>query len=562
MQNTALFVDDDQKLLESIRVSLHARYHVETDTNPLNAIDALRGGQRYSVIVSDYRMPGMDGISFLSRVREIYPDVPRVLLTGQADVAAVSKAVNEGELFRCLIKPCTRSELLAALDAAVRHYNLVVSERELRNRLEMVIKGTTSGTWDVDLSRNLICINEAWNDLLGDHGLTSRKVTFRLLRRLVHPEDRASATQAFLAHCTGRVDKFSTDARMRHRNGAWRWIRASGKITETDSAGKPKRISGIITDVDEELKAKQALSEQLSFLHEILDALPNPIIVQSEDMRFITLNRSYEQCFGVTRDEIVGKMVHEAGHLPMLKRLASQIPDECIIKLPEISNKEIKLIFTDDKEHNCLYSSHAFRGKDAGHGGTVRVIVDISHQKMIERRLAQQNKHLAESKAKLRHLSQTDYLTDLPNRRYCMKRLNEAISLATRHRHPLSVLMADLDHFKRINDVFGHDAGDVAIKGFARILRSLCRKEDLPARVGGEEFLAVLPMTELEEAHALGTRICETVRSSDLMDNKHTITVSIGIAQLSGSDTLASLLERADQALYRAKKQGRDQVCA
>ena len=562
MKKTALFVDDDQKLLDSIRVSLHARYLVETQTNPISAIDILLADQRFSVIVSDYRMPGMDGISFLSRVREINPDIPRVLLTGQADVAAVSKAVNEGELFRCLIKPCSQTELLGALDAAVRHHNLVTSERELRNRLEMIIKGTASGTWDVDLSRDSICINEAWADLLGDHGFTSQKVTFRLLRRLVHPEDRKRATQAFLAHCEGHADSFSTDARMRHHNGTWRWIRACGKITETDNNGNPKRVSGIIIDVNEELNAKQALADQLSFLHEILDALPNPILVKSESMRFITLNRAYEKCFGVTRDEIIGKTVCEAGHLPMLKRLASQPLEECIIKRSEISNKEVNFIFTDDKEHNCLYSSHSFRGKGVGHGGIVRVIVDISHQKMIEQRLALQNKNLAESRARLRHLSQTDYLTELANRRYCMKRLNEAISLATRHRHPLSVLMADLDHFKYINDVFGHDAGDLAIQGFARILRSLCRKEDLPARVGGEEFLAVLPMTELEKAFALGSRICETLRRADLMNKKHLITVSIGIAQFTESDTLASLLERADQALYRAKKQGRDQVCA
>jgi diguanylate cyclase (GGDEF)-like protein len=102
----------------------------------------------------------------------------------------------------------------------------------------------------------------------------------------------------------------------------------------------------------------------------------------------------------------------------------------------------------------------------------------------------------------------------------------------------------------------------MALQGFARILRSLCRKEDLPARIGGEEFLAVLPMTELQDARILGSRICETVRRTDLMGNGHTITVSIGIAQLTAGDTPASLLERADQALYRAKNHGRDQVCA
>lgn len=562
MINTILFVDDDQNLLDSIRVSLRSQYHVATKTNPSEAIDTILAGQKYTVIVADYRMPGMNGISFLSRVREINPDIPRILLTGQADVATVSKAVNEGELFRCLIKPSSKAELLGALDAGVRHHNLVTSERELRNRLEMVIKGTASGTWDADLSRNSVCIDDTWDDILGDHGLTSRKITAKPLLRLVHPEDRTLAVQAFRAHCRGIADSFTSDVRMRHQSGAWKWIRVCGKITDTDNDGNPKRLSGIVIDVNEELKAKQALSDQLSFLHEILDSLPNPIFVKSKDMRFIALNRAYEKSFDVTREDIIGKTIQEMGHLPRLKRVAFQALDECILKRPESENEEINIIFSDGVEHNCLFSSHAFPGKNTMLGGVVGVIVDISRQKMIEQRLEQQNKNLAESRARLRHLSHTDYLTELANRRYCMERLTEAISLANRHQHPLSVLMADLDHFKIVNDVFGHDAGDTALKGFARILRTLCRKEDLPARIGGEEFLAVLPMTELKEAHVLGSRICETVRESDLMGKAHTITVSIGIAQFTPGDTTASLQEKADQALYRAKKQGRDQVCS
>lgn len=561
MTDTALFVDDDRNLLASIRVSLHSKYHVKTETDPARAIDAMLAGQRYSVIVADYRMPGMDGISFLSRVREIDPDIPRVMLTGQADVATVSKAINEGALFRCLLKPCSPAELLNALDAGVRHHNLVASERELRNRLEMIIKGTAFGTWDANLNRNSVCINDTWNDILGDHGLTARKVTFRRLLRLVHSDDKKRVSEAFQAHCEGHSDSFRTDLRMRHQNGTWRWVRACGKVTEIDRDGYPKRLSGIIIDVNEELKAKQALSDQLSFLHEILDTLPNPIFVKSEDKKFITLNRAYEKCFGVRREEIIGKTPLEVGHLPMQDRLAFQSLDEHTFGLSETAHQEVDFIFADDRKHNCLYSSHSFRDKDTMCGGVVGIIVDISRQKKIEQRLAEQNKNLAASRARLRHLSHTDYLTELANRRHCMMRLNEAISLANRHRHPLSVLMADLDHFKYVNDVFGHDAGDLALQGFARILRALCRKEDLPARIGGEEFLALLPMTGVEEACALGSRICETVRGTNLVGKGHPISVSIGIAQLTEGDTPASLLERADQALYRAKNQGRDQVC-
>jgi diguanylate cyclase (GGDEF)-like protein len=131
---------------------------------------------------------------------------------------------------------------------------------------------------------------------------------------------------------------------------------------------------------------------------------------------------------------------------------------------------------------------------------------------------------------------------------------------------PVSLLMLDLDHFKRINDTYGHLGGDDVLKAFSVVVRSCLRKEDLLARYGGEEFVVLLPGASQTQASSLAERIREGVAARSFDANGHLVrvTVSIGIAS-EGGDTLPSLeamLGRADEALYRAKNEGRNRVVA
>ncbi|BDV00955.1 hypothetical protein TDMWS_10400 [Thermodesulfomicrobium sp. WS] len=178
----------------------------------------------------------------------------------------------------------------------------------------------------------------------------------------------------------------------------------------------------------------------------------------------------------------------------------------------------------------------------------------------IGRDLAKKNRELEEAKAHIEVLSRTDPLTGLANRRYFLERFDEAISLARRHNSPLCVLMADLDHFKKINDSFGHEAGDRVLQHFATLLKNSCRKEDLAVRMGGEEFLVLLPHTTENEALHVAERLGEAMRTARILDPHTVITVSMGIARLRPDDTQDRLLRRADEALYRAKALGRDRV--
>jgi diguanylate cyclase (GGDEF)-like protein len=178
----------------------------------------------------------------------------------------------------------------------------------------------------------------------------------------------------------------------------------------------------------------------------------------------------------------------------------------------------------------------------------------------IGRDLARRNRELAETRERLEKISRTDFLTGLANRGYFMERFQEAVFAADQQGEPLSLLMADLDHFKKVNDTFGHNAGDEVLKACAATLLRICRSEDLAARSGGEEFLIFLPNTTAEDAQRVALRICAFMRETDVLGNGIPVTVSIGVAGHIRGESPDDFLKRVDQALYRAKEKGRNRI--
>ena len=159
----------------------------------------------------------------------------------------------------------------------------------------------------------------------------------------------------------------------------------------------------------------------------------------------------------------------------------------------------------------------------------------------------------------------TDELTGLPNRRLFMQALTGEVARARRTHEMFSVVLLDLDDFKSVNDVYGHDAGDRALREFADVLRRAMRESDVAARLGGEEFGCLLPATDAEGAGVLAERIRADLadRAILLPDGRAvSTTVSLGIAVYPQAKTAEALLRLADRALYRAKAEGKNRVVA
>jgi two-component system, cell cycle response regulator len=161
-------------------------------------------------------------------------------------------------------------------------------------------------------------------------------------------------------------------------------------------------------------------------------------------------------------------------------------------------------------------------------------------------------------------LAITDALTGLHNRRYMETHIAGLVEQALSRGQPLAVLVLDIDHFKLVNDTHGHDTGDEVLREFALRVRKAIRGIDLACRYGGEEFVVVMPETDLAAATAVAERLRQRIASEPFPIQQGAqgidVTISIGIAALGGNDDAASVIKRADQALYRAKRNGRNRV--
>lgn len=185
-------------------------------------------------------------------------------------------------------------------------------------------------------------------------------------------------------------------------------------------------------------------------------------------------------------------------------------------------------------------------------------------QQTIDRLIARKTLALRQDKQQLQQLATTDPLTGAANRRQFETLAQYCINQAKRHHEPISLLLLDIDHFKRINDQHGHDTGDKALRHFSAICRSQLRDSDTFARLGGEEFALLLPRTRHLAACQVAEKLCCQIRQQPLRlanGDYLRITVSIGVSQWQrGEETIEATLKRADNALYQAKANGRNQI--
>jgi diguanylate cyclase (GGDEF)-like protein len=187
----------------------------------------------------------------------------------------------------------------------------------------------------------------------------------------------------------------------------------------------------------------------------------------------------------------------------------------------------------------------------------------VDQVEALRRRYQESVSQLASLTGRLRELAMIDSLTGVLNRRAFLDHADGEWVRHRRHAHALSCAAVDVDGFKRINDTFGHAAGDAVLQHIGALLRATLRASDLPARLGGDEFVALMPETNLEGAFTLGERLLArvTTRPITVLDQSLPCTLSIGVASADGCASLEELLARADAALYKAKKEGRSRVC-
>jgi diguanylate cyclase (GGDEF)-like protein/PAS domain S-box-containing protein len=284
-----------------------------------------------------------------------------------------------------------------------------------------------------------------------------------------------------------------------------------------------------------------------ALLARILDNSPVAIVVHDVEGRIRYVNPWFLTLYGYTRDEVLGsdhsRLFPQEARGAERARLYAEIARTGFWRGEDQRQR---------KDGARFPSSTSITELRDGAGRAVAwsdVSRDVSGRKRMEEELTR--------------LATTDSLTGAANRRVFMDSGAEEAYRARRYNRPLSVLMLDLDHFKRVNDRFGHPTGDEVLVAVTQACRQELRASDLFARLGGEEFAVLMPETELRVARDVGARLLERVEALEVPaeGGPVRVTVSVGVACLRpGDDGVEEVLKRADKALYAAKDAGRNRV--
>ncbi|MBT3201397.1 MAG: diguanylate cyclase [Phycisphaerales bacterium] len=252
-----------------------------------------------------------------------------------------------------------------------------------------------------------------------------------------------------------------------------------------------------------------------------------------------------------------------------LKMVREEIPDLILldVDMPDISGFDIcRTLKNDDDLHTIpiIFLSGTCGQQDKVKGLDIGAVDFVTKpfdafELRARVRVALRTKHLHDL---LSLHAQLDPLTELFNRRAMSERLEREWARAERHDKVISFAMLDLDHFKKINDTFGHSVGDRVLQNVAKTLISQCRKIDLPVRYGGEEFAIVIPDEAAEQAAKMVERLRDHIANTPLItgDTSVTITASFGVADSTDRPSIKAMIEAADMAMYQAKQNGRNRV--
>ncbi len=290
------------------------------------------------------------------------------------------------------------------------------------------------------------------------------------------------------------------------------------------------------------------------FFKRLFDNLYDGVYFVDRRRRILFWNKGAELISGYSREEVIGNycpdniLDHVDGCGTHLCRRSCPL----VQTIHDGQPRRTRVFLRHKDGRRIAVDVHVMPLKDSEGQilGGIEVFRDASSAVALERWYAQ-----------LRVLAEKDPLTGVANRRHLDAALAEQLQLLGHTGIPFSVIMIDLDHFKAINDTWGHAVGDQALIGFAQLLERFSRGSDVPGRFGGEEFLIILPDARLEIAAQVAERLrsaAPTVTPPEVTDRR--LTASFGVAEAALGDTAENLLGRADAALYRAKEGGRDRV--
>ncbi|MEK9825351.1 MAG: diguanylate cyclase, partial [Methylotenera sp.] len=309
-------------------------------------------------------------------------------------------------------------------------------------------------------------------------------------------------------------------------------------------------LCGISSDITTLKHQEAALRESEKRFHSTFASAPIGMAIVGLDGRFLQVNAALADIVGYSIEALQKKTFQQITYPEDLQTDLVQFEQ---LRDGLIKNYQLEKRYFHNKGNLIwvLLSVSAVRDEDDKALYFIAQIQDITERKYLMDRLSNQ--------------ARVDYLTNLSNRRYFMEQAEAELNRALRYGSPLALLMIDIDHFKNINDSYGHKTGDMVLQKMSDLLKQSLREVDVLGRIGGEEFAILLPESRLENAIEVAERLRVQIANAKLLEahgQALRCTVSVGVAMLDNPNkNLDALFNQADEALYKAKNSGRNCVC-
>ncbi|OWY29640.1 diguanylate cyclase [Herbaspirillum robiniae] len=417
-------------------------------------------------------------------------------------------------------------------------------------RMALAIEGSGTGIWDRNAVTGEIYYSRGWKAILGYEDWELSNHIEDAYKR-VHPDDLPYVQETIRKHFEAKSDTYMVEHRILCRDGSYKWICSRGKVVARDDQGNALRMIGTTTDITEVKLLTGKLRKSSQLLADLTSEIPGMAfqyrVPPGADGYFTYVSEGSRETYGLAPEQLLEEAaaiesIMHPDDLPLYKASLEAIAGgaahwrlEYRVMPPGLGMRWLRGHARPRRLDDGSVLWHGF-------------ISDVSESKAIE--------------LELQEFALTDFLTQLPNRRYFMRRLEEEHGRLQRSPEGrAAILMCDLDHFKVVNDTYGHAVGDLVLKNFAAVLKAQLRKSDTVGRYGGEEFAVILADADAVVASGFAERLQRGFAAQPLqLEGKAVaVTLSIGIAIMhAGSACQETVLRESDDALYRAKANGRN----
>jgi diguanylate cyclase (GGDEF)-like protein/PAS domain S-box-containing protein len=523
--------------------------------------------RRIHGVSPDYRPTFDEAIRFY--LPEDRPAILAVIEAAKADGAGwdVEATIVRVDGARVPVRVIGRAEfadgVAARLTGALKDITSRVVERmalqSARDRLSLAADGGGIGIWDWDIPNNRLAW-DAWMHRLYGMDPQGGEVSYEAWRQRLHPEDVAAAEQGLREAMSG-TGPFHLEFRIVWDNGTVRHIKATGVVTRDESSGRAVRIVGTSSDITAQKESELELAKLAESMHSIIASSPFATIVTDLQGVITSVNPAAERMLWYRKEDLI----HRETPLILLSpqevaKRAVQLSEESHSRVEPgievltanprrglVEEAEWELIRRDGSRVETQLTVSALTDASGGSGGYILIAYDITERKRAQEFIV--------------HMANHDALTGLPTRSLFRDRLDVALAHALRYERKVAVLMVDLDHFKRVNDLMGHHVGDELLAEVANRLKQCVRASDTVARMGGDEFTILLDeLGCVEDAEMVAEKIMrELAEPVSIGSHRLSPTASIGISVYpDNSQTAETLLINADAAMYEAKAEGRN----